>query len=109
MFCSSSWYITLKSAIKRIITPECPALPMMTPHRVLDSKIRSEVHNHASYPLKKRKKKKTQHNVNFMAFIDMTQNVILCTTDTTLHFQKQAELIVGLNTLQSTITMPTEA
>ena len=53
-------------------------------------------------------KGKKKHNVNFMGFIDPS---LLCTTEAlTLQFafQKQAELIVCLSTLQSTITMPTE-
>ena len=35
------------------------------------------------------KKEKNQYNVNFMGFRGMTQNVILCTTDTTLHFKNK--------------------
>ena len=53
---------------------------------------------------------KKQHNVNFMGFRD-PKRYLLCTTEAlTLQFafQKQAELIVCLSALQSTITMPTE-
>ena len=82
---------------------------MMNNHQVLDSKIRNKVHN-ASYPTHYSKMKEKQHNVNFMGFID-PKCYLLCTTEAlTLQFafQKQAELIVCLSTLQSTITMPTE-
>ena len=54
------------------------------------------------------KKGKKQHNVNFMGFRD-PKRYLLCTTEAlTLQFafQKQAELIVCLSALQSTITQP---
>ena len=53
---------------------------------------------------------KKQHSVNFMGFIDPKCYLLYTTEALTLQFafQKQAELIACLSTLQSTITMPTE-
>ena len=44
---------------------------------------------HLTKHITQKKEKKKQYNANFMGFRGMTQNVILCATDTTLHFKNK--------------------
>ena len=50
---------------------------------VLDSKIGNEVQMHLTQHITQKRKK--QHNVHYIVFIDMTQNVIFYAPLTTLH------------------------